>query len=357
MKLDRVLGHDHVSVIDLRKPPADGTVGALLATRLREGISLLIEQDWALRTDGPDAVHDMRVAVRRLRSDLAIWRPFLDPARTDPVRSELPWLGKLLGRLCDAEMLEARLVGSVRRLPADMVVGPVADRIERELQERRAVGAERLTTAIESVRYFALLDALESLSDDPPLSVRAEEAAEEALAARIAQTIVRFDRAAEALDAPASPEVRNDRLHEVRKATRRVRHAARATEPQFGRRARRLADRMTDLQDLLGERRDSVVARQALQDIGAAAHVAGESAFTYGILHGMERDRGEEAEQAFEAARGALGPSKVHRWTTCLTTVAQSASWPGSMRSTEWNLSGVNSAVADTSIGSAMTQT
>ena len=144
--------------------------------------------------------------------------------------------------------------------------------------------------------------------------MRAEEAAEEALAARIAQTIVRFDRAAKALDAPASPEVRNDRLHEMRKATRRVRHAARATEPQFGRRARRLADRMTDLQDVLSERRDSVVARQALQDIGAAAHVAGESAFTYGILHGMERDRGEEAEQAFEAARGALGPSKAHRW-------------------------------------------
>ena len=84
VKLDRVLGHDHVSVIDLRKPPADGTVGALLATRLRDGISLLIEQDWALRTDGPDAVHDMRVAVRRLRSDLAIWRPFLDPAAHRP---------------------------------------------------------------------------------------------------------------------------------------------------------------------------------------------------------------------------------------------------------------------------------
>ena len=74
----------------------------------------------------------------------------------------------------------------------------------------------------------------------------------------------------------------------MRKATRRVRYAARATEPQLGRRARRLADSMTDLQDLLGERRHSVVARQALQDIGGAAHVAGESAFTYGILHGIE---------------------------------------------------------------------
>jgi CHAD domain-containing protein len=73
---------------------------------------------------------------------------------------------------------------------------------------------------------------------------------------------------------------------------------------------------MRSLQDVLGEHRDSVMAREALSDIGAVAHVAGESAFTYGILHGIERDRGEEAERAFEAARRSLGPTKVQRWLT-----------------------------------------
>jgi CHAD domain-containing protein len=314
-KLDRVLGHDHSAVIDLRMHPLDGTVGGLVAGRLREGIALLVEQDWALRNDGHDALCDLRVVVHRLRSDLAIWRPYFDRERTDPVRPELSWLGGLLGRLWDAEMLDARLSGSVRSLPADMLVGPVAERVRRELQERTFVASERVTAAIESVRYCALLDSLEALSDDPPLSERAPETAAEALAARVAKTIIRFDRAAGSLDVPASAEVRNDRLHEVRKAARRVRYAAEAAEPQLGKRARRLAERMTELQDLLGDYRDSVVARQALQEIGAAAHVAGESAFTYGVLHGLERDRGEDAVRAFEAARIALGPSKVHRWT------------------------------------------
>jgi CHAD domain-containing protein len=43
--------------------------------------------------DEPDAVHQMRVATRRLRSALATYRPLLDRERTDPVRQELKWLG------------------------------------------------------------------------------------------------------------------------------------------------------------------------------------------------------------------------------------------------------------------------
>jgi hypothetical protein len=71
---------------------------------------------------------------------------------------------------------------------------------------------------------------------------------------------------------------------------------------------------MRAIQHLLGEHRDSVVAREVLSEIGAAAHLAGESAFSYGVLHGIERDRGEEAVRAFEAARRSLGSTKVHRW-------------------------------------------
>ena len=97
---------------------------------------------------------------------------------------------------------------------------------------------------------------------------------------------------------------------------RRAGCAAEALEPRFERRARRLADQMRGLQDLLEEHRESVVARRVLSEIGAVAHVAGESAFTYGVLHGIERDRGEEAERAFEAARGSLAPPKLHRWVT-----------------------------------------
>jgi hypothetical protein len=60
---------------------------------LREQVDELVMHDRGARVDEPDAVHQMRVATRRLRSALATYRPLLDRERTDPVRQELKWLG------------------------------------------------------------------------------------------------------------------------------------------------------------------------------------------------------------------------------------------------------------------------
>jgi CHAD domain-containing protein len=258
----------------------------------------------------------MRVAALRLRCDLATWKPYLDESRTEPIRHELRWLIGVLGRVRDAEVLDDRLVGTIRGLPPDMVVGPVRSRVGSELEERKATASARMQTALDGGRYFALLDRLEVLAAGPPFTARADGPADELLVARLSHALGRLDRALADLDLPSAADTRKDQLHAVRKAARRVEGAAEALEPRFDRRARRLADRVRGLQDLLGEHRDSVVTRQALAEIGAVAHLAGESAFTYGILHGIERDRGEEAERAFEAARRSLGPTKVHRWLT-----------------------------------------
>jgi CHAD domain-containing protein len=53
---------------------------------------------------------------------------------------------------------------------------------------------------------------------------------------------------------------------------------------------------MKALQNLLGEHQDSVMARQALRELSAVAHAAGESAFTYGLLHEREEQRAVRVE-------------------------------------------------------------
>ena len=58
--------------------------------------------DPAVRLDADDAVHKMRVAVRRLRSTLATYRRLLDRDVTEPLRDELKWLGGVLGAVRDA---------------------------------------------------------------------------------------------------------------------------------------------------------------------------------------------------------------------------------------------------------------
>jgi len=49
---------------------------------------------------------------------------------------------------------------------------------------------------------------------------------------------------------------------------------------------------------LLGDHQDSVMTREALRELAALAHAAGESSFTYGVLYGREEQRAAEAEAA-----------------------------------------------------------
>ena len=63
----------------------------MVAAYLRQLVVALVEVDPAVRVDVEDAVHKMRVAVRRLRSTLATYRRLLDEDLTEPIRDELKW--------------------------------------------------------------------------------------------------------------------------------------------------------------------------------------------------------------------------------------------------------------------------
>ena len=53
---------------------------------------------------------------------------------------------------------------------------------------------------------------------------------------------------------------------------------------------------MKHVQSVLGDHHDSVVARQEARDLGIGAHLAGENAFTYGLLHERELHRAQHLE-------------------------------------------------------------
>ena len=51
---------------------------------------------------------------------------------------------------------------------------------------------------------------------------------------------------------------------------------------------------MKRVQSVLGDHQDSVIARQAERKLGISAHLAGENAFSYGLLHERESGRAED---------------------------------------------------------------
>jgi len=277
--------------------------GAQVLAYVREQIRALTALDPAVRRDRPDSVHKMRVACRRLRSCLRSYRTVLDRDVTDAIRSELKWLAGELGAERDQEVLMERLSGEIEALPEELVLGPVAARLQVWNVVDSTKSHQRSLDALASRRYLDLLDSLAVLLDRPPLRAKAVKTgkADKVMAKAVLKEYGRLaGRMTIALELPPGPEC-DVALHEARKAAKKVRYATEVARPALGKPAKRLGKRVKAVQKTLGDHQDSVVARGALRDLAVAAQTAGEAGFTWGLLYGMEQARADTRERELPA--------------------------------------------------------
>jgi len=288
---------------------ARGRAERALAGYVEAQRDALIANDPGVRNGDPDAVHDMRVAVRRLRSTLRTFRPALDAARTEPLRAELAWLGRLLGAVRDADVLAGKLHDAVEAEPPELIVGPVAERIEEYLAARTVPARAELIEALNGRRYTALLDDLDAVVATPVRLTGSR------LRRLVRRAVRRADTRLAAADRPkptTPPGV--DLLHDARKSCKQARYAVEVLQPTDGRQAVRLADRLGRLQDVLGAHHDATVLAALLREVGAQAQLDGESAFTYGVLHARLQQDDQRAMSAdLPGARRRATTRKVRR--------------------------------------------
>jgi len=301
-KLGRVLAD--------RVPPAaarpvadpDATAGAVVLAYVTEQAETIRATDPLVRREAPDAVHAMRVACRRMRSSFQSFRALLDRSRTDDLVAELRWLAGELGGARDLEVQEARITADLARLPAELAMGPVAAQATRFFATRRASAGETATAALDSDRYLALLDAIDALLADPPLTDEAAQPAVEALPTLIGKAAKRTRKHLRAAHAHPPGHERDLELHEMRKAGKRLRYAAEVSQPALGKPAKKLVKAVKELQELLGEHQDSYVARDLLRELGAAAAAEGGNGFAFGWLLRDEQARAEGIEGDVDVA-------------------------------------------------------
>jgi len=284
-----------------RHSPAGGVVLAYL----RDQVAAISYHDPLVRRDEPDAVHQMRVAARRARSALQAFGTIIDRETTRPLCAELKWLAAALGQARDTEVLQARLTADLAAVPPALVVGPAQARITAHFTAQLTQARQTALDTLDGQRYLRLLDNLDALLADPPLTPLAARQAGKALAKPVRRAARRLQRA---LDAVPGAQDRDTAIHEARKATKRARYAAEAAVPALGRTASRQAAQAKELQQLLGDHHDSVVARAVLLDLAGEARAAGEDTFTYGLMYQRQACQAAEIEQAlphFTAARQA----------------------------------------------------
>ncbi|MGH9269664.1 MAG: CHAD domain-containing protein [Ilumatobacteraceae bacterium] len=285
------------------------SAGAIVTAHVAEQVEQVVRFDPLVRQDAPDAVHKMRVGTRRLRSALATFRRVLDRSVTDPARDELKWLAGVLGAARDVEVIHARLRELLDAEPAEAVRGPVRARVNRTMAQRSRTARRRLVTALDGDRYLSLLDALDGVATGDALRAdRADRSAERELPKAVRRSWERWRQEVDILE-----DGDDTQLHEVRKAAKRVRYAAESVEVVFGSKATKLADRMEELQEVLGAHQDALVVQAVLVGLADDALAAGEDAFTYGRLHALEQGRADAAERDGRALLARLG-SKPPKW-------------------------------------------
>src|SRR5215831_13691171 len=293
-----------------RSSPSGDVVLAYLGTHAARLKAL----DPAVRRDAPDSVHQMRVAARRLRSTLQAYPAIVSRPATQHMRDELKWLRGVLGESRDDEVLSDYLQTRLAGLPPELVLGPAQARVRAHFAPREASSRNALVDALNSARYFTMLAELDRLIADPPLAAAAAEPAGDVLPQAVARAYRRTRRAVRDVRRAAPGPARDAALHETRKAAKRARYAAEAAEPALGKKARRFAKRMKAVQSALGEQHDAVTARRVARDMGVRAHLAGENAFTFGLLQERaDRDAAAQQDLAMRAWKTAAR-RKYHAW-------------------------------------------
>jgi len=251
-----------------------------LRARLDEQVRALVENQEIAKADtDPEGVHQVRVAVRRLR---AVLKAGVSDA--GKLRDELKWLGGELGPVRDLDVVLGYFRGQTAGFDARELAA--VDRLLAPLAADRERARKRMVKALRSKRYAALLVALTAASTSPQVVVPTKK--EPDLTGVIVRPLRKLRELAATMDADAT----DDELHELRLRGKRLRYAAELAESTGGKSLRRLIKASRALQEVLGDHQDAVVAEDRVRTL-LTATTDPEEAFVAGRL--VEREQARQA--------------------------------------------------------------
>jgi CHAD domain-containing protein len=125
-------------------------------------LDLTANQEAAHKGDA-DALHQMRVALTRLRTAISFFSPMVADAQLTQLRRELKWLHANLGAVRDLDVAIERLREADERAPATPNI--------QAWERKRAESHQHLARALRSIRYRRLLGSITGWIDNGPWSI------------------------------------------------------------------------------------------------------------------------------------------------------------------------------------------
>lgn len=243
------------------KLPADPSAESGYVHILSHCLSHALDNEGAVRrARNPEGVHQMRVALRRLRSAITAFGPHFDGPAMRHVRDEAKWLAGELGSARDLDVFSGETLTALKAArPGDARLAA----LEKAVAAARGAAWDQAAGALESQRgRLFMIDLAAAITGraweaSDPKGARMREKPLKDLAARVLTR--RFVKAAklggriEAL----TPEER----HALRIELKKLRYAGEFFQSLFPKkRARPYLKRLSELQDVFGALNDAAVA-------------------------------------------------------------------------------------------------
>jgi len=157
----------------LDAPSTNGAVSPL-SVRLTDRPLWAQSASWGgsqRRTTEVERVHQSRVALRRIRSNLRTFRLLLDPGWGTSMRAELAWYGRRLGQVRDLHILS-----DVVTVKGSEILDPDAvDRLDSVVGMRMAAALAEVAAERGGARRFQLNEQMMVLWEGPEFKAKAKK--------------------------------------------------------------------------------------------------------------------------------------------------------------------------------------
>ena len=299
---------------EFRVSPVDTTGRASSRVFCGEAWRMRANTRGAVHDLHPEFVHDLRVATRRARSALRLFRLLFEPAWSSALALELGWIALLLGTVRDLDVLTPRL-------DAQFELTRAAEDFREAVREafiaRRARAVSELVPALRSDRFARLLRTLEDSSPSyaGPADAGANVSDRDLPAGQFARRRIdkAFSKLGPWIDRP--PESLTDaELHRVRILFKRLRYTCEFFRPLLGDDAGSLIGAFVGYQDCLGLHQDATTALSMLSEVREEVPQNERSEsflLSMGAMLQVQRDIQSTQREAFE-----------HRWKSALELIA-----------------------------------
>jgi triphosphatase len=302
---------------------SDSTGQAAFAVIARACLHQLVANRPAMQNGDPEGLHQMRVALRRMRAAMSLFSDMLADPQTDAMKHELKWIAAELGPARELDVF----VKSVVKPAADgKPNGPGMDVLNKELRQKRENAFARAQAAIQSARFRSLVLATAEWIESGDWTRNNDDLAR-ALCQRpiaaVAAGELRRRRKKILQRGARLNEIDPQRRHKLRIQAKKLRYASEFFVGAF--RGKRAARRRKDfvaalaqLQDALGDLNDIAV-HEALTERIIDEQTAGDKrrrrgrakkAFAAGRLSGREEARTASVLKDVERAYGVFAKAK-----------------------------------------------